>query len=287
MIKIYDRENKKIINEEQYGSKLLNILYETVLGRLLIKLFTNPFVSSLLVVYKKTFLSKRQVDNLIKKNNIDMSLYENNNYKSFNDFFVRKRLDSKIFVSKAKDHFISPCDSKLLIYKINDNFVNIKGVKYKISDLIKRDSEFSTYEDGLCLVFRLSMDDYHRYCFPDNGEIVNTYKINGCLHTVSSISKDYEIYRENKRVVSFLKTKNFSDMVFIEVGALLVGKINNHDVCKFKKGDEKGYFSLGGSTIVIFVQKDILKVDEDIIRNSANGIETKVKYGEKIGVRIC
>ena len=83
------------------------------------------------------------------------------------------------------------------------------------------------------------------------------------------------------------KSKNFSDMVFIEVGALLVGKINNHDVCKFKKGDEKGYFSLGGSTIVIFVQKDILKVDEDIIRNSVNGIETKVKYGEKIGVRIC
>jgi len=30
-----------------------------------------------------------------------------------------------------------------------------------------------------------------------------------------------------------------------------------------------------------------LKIDKDIIENSLKGIETKVKYGERIGEKLC
>ena len=52
---------------------------------------------------------------------------------------------------------------------------------------------------------------------------------------------------------------------------------------KIKKGEEKGYFEYGGSTIVLLFEKDKITLDEEIINNSLNGFETYVKYGEKIG----
>ena len=66
----------------------------------------------------------------------------------------------------------------------------------------------------------------------------------------------------------------------------MVGKIANHDKKSFKRGEEKGYFLFGGSTIIIMTKKDILEIDEDILKNSEKGIETKVKQGEKIAKRL-
>ena len=67
----------------------------------------------------------------------------------------------------------------------------------------------------------------------------------------------------------------------------MVGKIKNlHQEYKFYKGEEKGYFEYGGSTIVLIVKKDIIKIDHDILENSSKDIETIVSYGEKIGKRI-
>ena len=47
---------------------------------------------------------------------------------------------------------------------------------------------------------------------------------------------------------------------------------------------EKGYFEFGGSTICLFVTKDGAQPDEDIIKNTADGFETLVKMGERIGI---
>ena len=52
----------------------------------------------------------------------------------------------------------------------------------------------------------------------------------------------------------------------------------------FKKGEEKGMFLFGGSTIVLLVKKDAVVIDRDILNNSVRNIETRVKCGEKIGV---
>ena len=71
----------------------------------------------------------------------------------------------------------------------------------------------------------------------------------------------------------------------MEVGALMVGKINNyHGVSHIKKGMEKGRFEFGGSTILLFFKKDTVDISKDILENTKKGYETIVKMGEEIGV---
>jgi len=73
----------------------------------------------------------------------------------------------------------------------------------------------------------------------------------------------------------------------MEVGALLVGKIVNHPaISRVKRGQEKGYFQFGGSTVIMMLKKDVALIDTDILENSENGYETVVKMGEKIGVAL-
>ena len=53
--------------------------------------------------------------------------------------------------------------------------------------------------------------------------------------------------------------------------------------CEVKKGEEKGYFEFGGSTIVLLLQYGKVRMDSDLIENSENGYETIVRMGERIG----
>ena len=70
----------------------------------------------------------------------------------------------------------------------------------------------------------------------------------------------------------------------MEVGALMVGKIINYEeAAQVARGDEKGRFEFGGSTIVVALPKGSCVIDADILENSRAGMETKVKYGEAIG----
>ena len=107
----------------------------------------------------------------------------------------------------------------------------------------------------------------------------------GVLHTVNPIANDYfPIYKENAREYSILRNQEFGDILMMEVGALLVGKIvNHHGKAHVSRGQEKGYFQFGGSTVVLLLKAGVVEIDEDILENSRAGIETVVKYGEKIG----
>ena len=160
----------------------------------------------------------------------------------------------------------------------------MKGSVYTPDEIVGNSIDLKGFAGGKALVFRLSMDDYHHYCHIDSGKVSDSYEIKGKLHTVSSISSKYKIYKENHRIVNILDTDHFGRVIYIEVGALLVGRIKNNGLTVFEKGQEKGYFEQGGSTIVLFVEKDRIKVDDDILEMSGNGIETKVKMGERIGV---
>ena len=286
MINIYDRKNKKLITEEQYASSILNFLYNNVVGRILLKTLILPFISKIYGIYQTSFLSKKHIKGFVKQYQIDESKYEETNYKSFNDFFTRKLKKENLPKKQKNNIVISPAESKLLVYKITKDLkVNIKGSTYTLEELTK-EKVSKDYINGNCLIFRLSVNNYHRYCHIDNGELIKTKLIKGKLHTVSSISQNYKIYKENKRVVSILKTENLDEIIYIEVGALLVGDIKNYNQEKFKKGEEKGYFNVGGSTIVILTKNNI-KIDKDIIKYSNEGIETLLEYGERIGETKC
>lgn len=284
--KVYDRKSKKLVIEKQFKKSSLHFLYKTMVGRILLKLFfTTKCFSKLYSIYLNSKKSLKKIDTFIKKYNIDLSDYKSKDYTSFNDFFVRKIKPDKRPYSLDQNTLISPADAKLMVYQINNELtINIKNSTYTIRELLKDDTLGLSYHNGTCLVFRLTVDDYHRYHYIDDGYVKQHKIINGKLHTVGPISSErYDVYIENQREVSLLQSANLSEFIQIEVGAILVGKITNHKVTTFKRGDEKGYFSFGGSTILMLFKEGAIKIDPDILIYSNKGIETKVKMGENIG----
>ena len=161
--------------------------------------------------------------------------------------------------------------------------VKVKNNIYTVLELINRNVD--DFKDSYMFIYRLSVDNCHRFYYIDDGKRIDRVRVNGKLHTVSSSSDEYKIYKENEREYSVLDTKNFGKIIYMEVGALLIGKIINYDKEKFTRGEEKGYFLPGGSTIII-IAKDI-KVDEDILKYSNKNIETIVNIGEKVGEKKC
>ena len=267
--------------------RLLASLYGCAWGRLLLKPLTTPLVSKTAGWLLSTKASRILIKPFIRKNNIDMTQFESVPYGSYNDFFSRKILPSARPVDFEATHLISPCDSKLTVLPItSDGRFTIKHTEYSAASLLKDSKLASEYEGGTLLIFRLTVDDYHRYCFVADGTKTPCISIPGILHTVNPIANDYfPIYKENAREYCVLHSDQFEEILMMEVGALLVGKIVNHPVsAQVHRGQEKGYFRFGGSTVILLFKQNTVKIDEDIVVNSQNGYETIVKYGEKIGV---
>ena len=282
-MKCYIRKTKTIENIKD--QKSLIFLYKTIPGRIILKIITRPIISKLTGIILNSKISKLYINSFIKNNNINMDDYEKEKYKSFNDFFTRKVNKSKRNHKSNKNELISPCDSKITVHKIDEKLtINVKKSKYSINNLVKEEV-VKDYKGGICLVLRLCVDDYHRYHAFDNYEVITNKKMKGLLHTVNPISyENYQVFTENGREVSLLKTENFKEVYQIEVGALNIGKIhNNNKKTKYKKYDERGYFSFGGSTIILLFQKDAIKLEKDIENYSKQNIEVKVEYGDIIG----
>lgn len=282
--KIYDRKNNKYIYEE--NNKSLTFLYNTVIGRVLLKILNKPFISKACGIYMNSKISKTMIKRFIKKHKInEEKIISNglNNYCCFNDFFSRK-YDNIEFSKQPKD-FISIAQSRLLVYKIDEELkLNVKDTIYSLEELLKDKKLANQYKNGLCLIFRLIPSDYHRYIYADKGTKKENKKVQGVLHTVKPIKNSkYKVYKENTREYSILCTKNLGEIIQMEVGALLVGKIVNYHKEKFEKGEEKGYFQFGGSTVILIIKDNIIKIDNDISEMSKNEIETLVDIGETIG----
>ncbi len=288
MIKIYDRENQTYCTEVQYGEKMLNFLYHTVWGRIMLKLIANRSFSRLNAVYNNSKSSISKINPFIEKYNIKINDFESKEYQSFNDFFTRSMLQGKRNICMEPERLIAPADSKLLVYHITENLkISVKNSIYSMDEILRDRVLSKEYENGLCLVYRLTVDDYHRYCYIDDGEIVGQKRIKGKLHTVSSISKDYKVYLENQREYQVINTKYLGSIIQMEVGAMLIGRIVNTQSKLVLRGEEKGYFSYGGSTIIVFLKANHVIIDADIMKHSQEQIETMVKYGEAVGRIIC
>ncbi len=273
-------------NEGQ--NKVLGFLYGNKVGRGALSVLVKPFVSNLGGAVLSTRLSRLLISPFVRKNGIDMNEYEPVMYESYNDFFMRKIRRGAREIDTEKSHLISPSDSKVTVYKIGDNsrFL-IKNRWYTMESLVKNKKVAEAYRGGTMVICRLTVDDYHHYAYIDDGYKSKNYHISGLYHTVNPVANDhFPIYAENQREYTILHSDNFGDVLMMEVGALMVGKIaNRHGATLVKRGEEKGHFEFGGSTIIMCFRKNRVKIDKDIIENTKNGIETKVKMGEKIGER--
>ncbi|MBR4344859.1 MAG: phosphatidylserine decarboxylase [Lachnospiraceae bacterium] len=280
-----DRTGKEIINTTGQD-KFLKFLYTNRIGRSFLKFMISDKVTRAIEIYMNSRLSTLKIDGFIKKNHININDYKKRYFKSYNEFFTRKIRASKRPIDRENGAFISPSDGKVTVYPISENLVvNIKNIDYSVKSLLLDRELAEEFYGGWLYVIRLTVDNYHRYCYPDSGYQYENYYIRGVFHTVNPVAlENTSVFAQNSRAYTMIDTDNFGRIVQMEVGAMGVGRIVNHLENEFvEKGQEKGYFEFGGSTICLFVQKGNVIPDADIIKNTVDGYETLVKMGEKIG----
>ena len=265
---------------------ILGFLYGTALGRVILKPLTAVWLSKLAGAFLSSRLSKPLIKGFVKSNNIDLNDYTDQNFSCFNDCFCRKIKPELRPIDMVKAHLIAPCDGSLSAYKISgDTVLPIKQSLYTVDELLGGNPIAKDFYDGICLVFRLAVDNYHRYCYFDSGSKDENTFIKGKLHTVRPIALGtYPVFKQNCREYTVIESENFGTAVQVEVGAMLVGKIkNHHGAHTFKRGEEKGTFLYGGSTIILLLKKGAAKIDEKYFTATNEERETPVKMGECIG----
>ena len=265
MTLIYDRKLKETYTEAEVGGRVVTFLYETALGRFLLKPLLYPAFSNFKAARNNTKRSVRKIKPFVEKYHINLDEAEQTTFQSFNDFFTRRLRPAARSISEA-------------------GVFQIKNRSYTLNELIRDTRVAEQFIGGTCLVFRLAIDDYHRYCYPDAGKKLAARMIPGMLHSVRPLAHAHaRVFSENTRHWQLFETENFGRVLFMEVGALLVGRIHDHGATVFTKGQEKGYFSYGGSSIVVCYQKNQVKIAEDIAAANREGLEVRVSYGEKVG----
>jgi len=294
MIQVYNRTTKTYEEELIAGKRYIEWTYESPIGKSITELIAKKkLFSKLYGMYCDTKLSSNKIQSFIENFNIDMTMAKKNvtEFASFNDFFIRELTAEARPINKNENILISPGDGRITAYEniSLDNIVQVKNLTYSLKELINDDTIANKYENGVCVILRLCPTDYHRFHFIDSGIPYENHYIKGHYYSVNPIALKAipKLFCENKREWSLFKSDNFKDILHIEVGATCVGSIlqTYSPNIKVNKGDEKGYFKFGGSTTILFFEKDSVNIDSDILDQSKFGFECKVQFGENIGTK--
>lgn len=292
-----DRASGKWCKEKVYGEKFLDLLYgdcflSNLVGPFLAySLARFPFISAFYGYLQNRPSSIKKIDPFIQAFDMDASEFEKtpSEFISFNDFFTRKLKTEARPINSAANVAIIPADGRYLFYpniKNADGFV-VKGKKFHLADLLQDDALAAEYEEGSLAIARLCPTDYHRYHFPCSCKAGKTTLINGWLHSVNpaAVKKNIEIFTENKRTVCPLESEQFGKVLFMEIGATCVGAIHEtytpDTYCE--KGEEKGFFSFGASSLILLFPPNKIQFDEDLLLASSQHLEIKCLMGQSMG----
>lgn len=267
-------------------TRLLRFLYNTLPGRLLLRLLSARWISRLVGAFMESRLSMPLIGRFVKKNNIDLSEFESDGFTCFNDCFSRRIKNGLRPIDGDPDALISPCDGLLSAYRLEaDTVLPVKQSAFTLGSLLRDEALAEHFSGGVCLVFRLCVTHYHRYCYPADAEKGENVFLKGRLHTVRPVALAARpVFTENCREYTLLSTDRFGTLLQMEVGALLVGKIANlHGAATVERGEEKGMFLYGGSTVILLLERDRVALPEEIFVHTAQGLETPVRMGEALG----
>jgi phosphatidylserine decarboxylase len=287
-IRYIDRASGEERIEKVPGEYWLNWLYNNPVGELSLNAFVKRKALSEWYGNRMDLPeSADKIASFVEDYEIDLSEAQKQEFRSFNDFFYRKLKPKSRPFNKDSNIVISPADGKALAYENVDSqdFI-VKGYRFNLYDYLGDSLLAKQFAGGSLIIIRLCPTDYHRFHFPLSGEIKIKTQIEGDYFSVSpiAISKKVKLFCMNKREYVILENKEFGDLIISEVGATMVGSIiQTYASDIVEKGEEKGYFKFGGSTLILIFEKGSLVIDSDLLNNTKNGIETAVKMGERIG----
>ncbi len=287
-IRYIDRASGEERIEKVPGEYWLNWLYNNPVGELSLNAFVKR--KALSEWYGNRMDLPESADKIaafVKDYDIDLSEAQKQEFTSFNEFFFRKLKPESRPFNTDSNIVISPADGKVLAYENVDSqdFI-VKGYRFNLYDYLEDSLLAKQFAGGGLIIIRLCPTDYHRFHFPLSGKIKKITKIDGDYYSVSPIAirKKVELFCMNKREYVILENKEFGNLIISEVGATMVGSIiQTYPSDLVQKGEEKGYFKFGGSTLILIFEKGSIVIDSDLLNNTKNGIETAVKMGESLG----
>ncbi|KAL6517665.1 phosphatidylserine decarboxylase [Orobanche minor] len=301
-ILVFDRRTRRLV-EETIDAKIvlsMRAIYQSRVGLGLMDRGAKELLQSISEKQGRKMDSAESAKNITKfitlfKDQINLSEIKHplEYFKTFNDFFIRELRPGARPITDADCDDVAVCaaDCRLTAFETVADCTRlwIKGRKFSVQGLLGTELCSSAFTDGSLVMFRLAPQDYHRFHVPVSGTIEKFVEIPGCLYTVNPIavnSKYCNVFTENKRVVSLISTKEFGKVAFVAIGATMVGSItfSKKEGDFVKKGDEFGYFSFGGSTVICVFEKDTIKIDDDLLENSSRSLETLVSVGMRLGV---
>jgi len=282
----YDRYKGELCEEAVMGEGAIRWAYQTISGKIFSTfMFGNSILSRLLGLYFDSSLSKRQIKKTIADLSIDSDEFQLSvdQFKSFNDFFTRRLKSEARPFDKDSKVIVSPADGRVLVYPnaSSDSIISIKGMQDSVSNFIGCDSG-EEFKNCSVAVIRLCPSDYHRYHFPCSGRVLKAGKISGLYHSVNPVALDSveNIFCRNKREYTLCESEK-GNFIMAEVGAFgVAGMIQTYKDNDFQKMDEKGYFKFGGSTVVLIFPENTIDFSDDLVKHSADGIETLIHVGD-------
>jgi len=293
-----DRASGQKKVEKIYGKVFIKLLYGTGWVNRFFSFLLLPLFSNLTILSKwygwlqKSRYSRRKIKPFIKKFHINSSEFLDpvSSFQSFNDFFTRRLKPESRLIAPGNHVAILPADGRYLIYKNlkKDEGFFVKGRKWYLETLLCQPALVKKYSEGSMVVIRLAPVDYHRFHFPLRCIPGKAHAIPGKLFSVNPLAlkkKGGVIFIENKRMITSLKTNDFGELLFIEIGATYVGSIHQTFIPgkMYEKGREKGYFSYGGSSIILLFEPHRIQFDHDLLQASSEGLETLGHLGQSLG----
>jgi phosphatidylserine decarboxylase len=287
----HDRRSGESRVERVHAAGFLHWLYNTPIGAALEPAFRMPCLSRLFGWVNRRPWSRRRIRRFVERLGIDMadSAKRIEEFRSFSEFFTRELAPGARPVCAEPGSCVAPVDGKVLAYPQLDARAAFR-IKRSVFDLVGllRDRPLAeTFAGGSMIVSRLGLADCHHFHFPDSGVPSAPRTIDGCLHAGGpyALGRLVPFFTENHRAVTPFESDHFGPMAIVEVGALTVGSIQQRyrPGVRVTKGEAKGYFDLGGSTVVLLFRRGAIDLAPDLTAMTAREIETHVRRGEAIG----
>lgn len=290
-ITIYNRRSGRFETERVYGRKWMDLFYGTHWGRAITGwLLCRHPLSKLYGRLQQHPLSRTKIENFVTQYGIDLSEVRvpPNGFSSFNDFFIRQLKPRARPIDSNPAAMTSPADARLSVFPIaRDRRLTVKGASISLPQLLGGAGQDDAFLGGTCLIYRLAPCDYHRFGHVDDGTQKPIHIIEGPLHSVNPLALRHkpDVHCTNYRHWCEIETPRWGTIIQVEVGAMMVGSVVQFqpDGGPCRRGQEKGYFQFGGSTVIVLVASNRVLVDDDILENSHKGIEVLVRYGEQVG----
>lgn len=290
-----DRASGEWREEQVFGERELRLFYGSRLGRALTeRVLTWSPLSELYGLSRRLPGSKAEIADFVARLGIDASEAELplEAYPTLDAFFARRLRPETRPLDPDPASFVSPCDARTLVFPRWDPAqpLRIKRSEVGLSELLGGDPALTQrFAGGGVLVARLAPADYHRFHFPAAGWASPAREVGTRLHSVHPLALGAGAPSLlNKRALTLLESEALGALALIEVGALVVGTIvQTYAPGWVERGQEKGTFRFGGSTVVVLTQPGRVTWDSDLVEASAAGHETLVRVRTRVGYRAC